>query len=235
MSPRPRRRPEFDVSPRAPERNRDVVRPPGAGSDYRHGNRRLLFPGRGGRAQRGATPLRARRIVVVGTMASDPYAGMAWMHMQFAAGLRRLGHDVYYFETTSSWPYDPIQQARVCCSEYAVSYLARVAEKFGLADRWAYRRSYGDKAWFGLDRSRAEELLANADVVFSITGSTRLAEEGLEVGRLVYVCTDPVVHDVRFAQDDEDVRTLIEEHDDVVTFGLNIGNSDCSLPPLPHL
>src|SRR5437660_6175254 len=90
------------------------------------------------------------RIVVVGTLASDPYAGMAWMHMQITAGLRRLGHDAYYFEMTSAWPYDPIRGARVCDSDYAVPYLARVAEGFGLAGRWAYRRSYGDGAWFGL-------------------------------------------------------------------------------------
>ena len=52
---------------------------------------------------------------------------MAWMHMQIAKGLQRLGHDVYYFETTSTWPYDPVRQARVCDSDYAVPYLARVA------------------------------------------------------------------------------------------------------------
>ncbi len=50
------------------------------------------------------------RIIVVGTLASNPYAGMAWMHMQIAVGLRRLGHDVYYFETTSAWPYDLVRQ-----------------------------------------------------------------------------------------------------------------------------
>ena len=49
------------------------------------------------------------RLVVLGTLASNPYAGMAWMHMQITAGLRRLGHDAYYFETTSTWPYDPIR------------------------------------------------------------------------------------------------------------------------------
>ena len=99
--------------------------------------------------------MKARRIVVVGTLASDPYAGMAWMHMQIVVGLRRLGHDVYYFETTSAWPYDPIRGARVSDSAYSLAYLARVAESFGLGDKWAYRRSYGDKAWFGLDRHRA--------------------------------------------------------------------------------
>ncbi|PYT36303.1 MAG: hypothetical protein DMG58_00005, partial [Acidobacteria bacterium] len=99
--------------------------------------------------------MKPRRIVVIGTLASDPYAGMAWMHMQIVAGLRRLGHDVYYFETTSSWPYDPTRRTRVRDSSYSVPYLARVAESFGIGDRWAYRRSYGDKTWFGMDRVRA--------------------------------------------------------------------------------
>src|ERR1041385_8551107 len=98
--------------------------------------------------------------------------------MQYALGLRRLGHDVYYFETSSTWPYDPIRNSRVNDSQYAVSYLAGVAEEFDFGARWADRRSYADKAWFGLEQRAAEELLAHADLVFSITGSTRLAEEG---------------------------------------------------------
>ena len=179
--------------------------------------------------------MKRRRIVVVGTLASNPYAGMAWQKMQFAVGLQRLGHDAYYFETTSSWPYDPICRSRVCNSDYAVCYLAQVCESFGLSERWAYRRSYSDKAWFGLSRAKAEELLAHADAVLNVTAATRFAEEGLKVGRLVYVGTDPVIHEMAFARGDHDIRTLIDEHDDLATFGENIGSPDCPVPPLPRL
>src|SRR5579871_3222820 len=96
-----------------------------------------------------------RQIVVVGTMGTHPYAGMAWMHMQIAAGLQRLGHDVYYMEVTSTWPYDPIRKRKVRDSNYTVPYVARIAAEFGLGDRWAYRRSYFDNEWFGLSRCRA--------------------------------------------------------------------------------
>lgn len=174
--------------------------------------------------------MKARRIIVAGTLASDPYAGMAWMHMQIVVGLRRLGHDVYYFETTSAWPYDPPRRTRVCDSAYSLAYLARVAESFGVGDKWAYRRSYSDKAWFGLDRRRAEELLAHADVVFNIAGATRLAEEGLKVGRLVFFGTDPVYHEIAYVNDDPDVRTLVDEHDEFVTYGENLGEPDCPVP-----
>ena len=176
-----------------------------------------------------------RRIVVLGTLASDPYAGMAWMHMQIAVGLQRLGHDVYYFETTSSWPYDPLRRSRVGDANYAVPYLAHVAESFGLGQRWAYRRSYGDKAWFGMTRQSGEDLLAHADAVINVTGSTRVAEEGLKVGRMVYLGTDPVVHEIGLLNGDEDVRTIIEEHHEFVTYGENIGTPACLVPPLPGL
>jgi hypothetical protein len=175
------------------------------------------------------------RLVVLGTLASDPYAGMAWMHMQIAAGLRRLGHEVYYFETTSAWPYDPIRLTRVCDSEYAVPYLERVVERFGFEGCWAYRRSYSDKAWIGMEKSRAEDLLAHADAVFNIAGATLLAEEGLRVGQLTYFGTDPVGDETRYAQDAPGVRARIEEHHAVVTYGENIGRPECPIPPLPRL
>lgn len=85
------------------------------------------------------------RVVVVGTLASIPYPGTAWMHMQITAGFRRLGHDAHCCETTSSWPYDPLRDHKVCDSDYAAPYLARVAESFGIGDRWAYRRSFSER------------------------------------------------------------------------------------------
>jgi hypothetical protein len=160
---------------------------------------------------------------------------MAWMHMQIVEGLRRLGHDAYYFEITSAWPYDPVRDTRVCDSDYAVPYLARVADSFGLADRWAYRRSCSDKEWFGMPRQRAEALLRNADVVFNVAGGTRLEKEGLEVKRLVYLGTDPCVHEIGYANGTEEAVTIVEEHDEYVTYGENIGTPCSPIPPLPRL
>jgi hypothetical protein len=172
---------------------------------------------------------------VLGSLASNPYAGMAWMHMQIAAGLRRLGHDVYYVEATTAWPYDPVRRVKVNDSDYAVPYLARVAERFGLADRWAYRRGYSDGAWLGPCRERAAELLAHADAVFNVTGATRPAVEGLTVGRLVYYGTDPLLHEIGYAAGNPVAKALVDEHQDCVTYGENIGTAACPVPPLPRL
>ncbi|HUR20474.1 MAG TPA: hypothetical protein VMZ90_06675 [Vicinamibacterales bacterium] len=179
--------------------------------------------------------MKPARLIVVGTLAANPYAGMAWMTMQITAGLRRLGHDVYYFETSSDWPYDPDRNSKVCDSEFAVPYLSRVAGGFGLDGRWAYRRSYLDRAWLGMDANRAESLLAEADAVFNVTGATQFAEDGLKVGRLVYLGTDPVWHEVTLAEGAGITASIVAEHDDVVTYGENIGTPASPIPPLPKL
>jgi hypothetical protein len=175
------------------------------------------------------------RLIVLGTLASNPYAGMAWMTMQITAGLRRLGHDAYYFETTSAWPYDPVRNSKVCDSDYSLPYLARVAEGFGLGDCWAYRRSYLDGEWFGLSQVKAEDLLAHADAVFNIAGATILSKEGLKVSRPIYFGTDPVLHEIGYARGDPQTQSIPAQHDAVVTYGENLGTPACPVPPLPRL
>lgn len=55
--------------------------------------------------------MKTRRIFILGTMASSPYASMAYMDMQITADPHRLRHNVYYFfEVTSNWSYDPVGQ-----------------------------------------------------------------------------------------------------------------------------
>jgi hypothetical protein len=160
---------------------------------------------------------------------------MAWMHMQIVAGLRRLGRDAYYFETTSAWPYDPERGRKVCDSDYAVPYLERVATSFGLDGCWAYRRSYLDGEWLGIPRARAEALLAGADAVFNVAASTPIWDEGLELGPLVYLGTDPVLDEVAYAGDEGGVRAWLDHHEAAVTYGENIGTPASPIPPLPNL
>jgi hypothetical protein len=179
--------------------------------------------------------MRPHRFVVLGTMASNPYAGMAWMHMQIAAGLKRLGHDVWYIEATSSWPYDPVRGSKVCDSDYAVPYLKRTAEAFGLEGRWGFRQSFLDGKWLGLEQSRAEELLTTSDAVLNVTGSTYLSREGLPAGRQVYLSTDPILPEVAYDARDPGTLTHLAEHRDSITYGENIGTPHCPLMPLPNL
>src|SRR4030095_12303281 len=145
------------------------------------------------------------RIGVVGTFANVPYAGMAWMHCQFLVGLAQLGHEVFYFETTSAWPYHPLDMTTTADPNYAVNYLERVLRGFGLEDRWAYRARYADGRWYGPLASQALELLRSADAVLNITGSTTPEEIGVPC-RLIYIGTDPVLQEFRIANGDTELR-----------------------------
>jgi len=175
------------------------------------------------------------RLIVVGTATANPYAGMAWMHMQIVVALRRLGHEVYYMEAGSSWPYDPIRETAVADSEYALPYLKRLAGYFDLEGHWAYRRSYSDKEWFGLSRMRAEDLLLHCDAVINVSGATRLKHEGLKVGPLVYLGTDPVETEIGCYNNDKRFDWVLDEHDLFATYGENIGTTHSPIPPLPRL
>jgi hypothetical protein len=175
------------------------------------------------------------RIVIVGTMASDPYAGLVWQSMQISQGLKQLGHDVYYFEITSTWPYNPVLYQRVNNADYAIPYLKNILRNFGFENRWAYRCSYSNNEWFGLSKSVAEDLLKKADLVFNISGSTKFPIEGIETGKLLYYSTDPVYSEISYAQGDTLIKEFVDEHDIIVSFGENIGKEDCLIPPLPNL
>jgi hypothetical protein len=171
-----------------------------------------------------------RRIVVVGTFANAPYAGMAWMHCQFLAGFAQLGHEVSYIETTSAWPYHPIDMTTTDDPTYALQYLGRVMQSFGLGERWAYRTAYSDGQWHGPLATEALDLLRSADAVLNITGSTTPEEIGVPC-RLVYIGTDPVLQEFRVANGDRELERRIAAHAAHFTYGENIGLPGCPVPP----
>jgi hypothetical protein len=175
---------------------------------------------------------RSRRIVVVGTFGNVPYAGMAWMHCQFLVGLARLGHEVSYIETTTAWPYHPIEMTTTDRPEYAVGYLSRVLDQFGLGDRWAYRAAYAGGDWQGPLSGGAPQLLRSADAVFNITGSTTPEEIGVPC-RLIHIGTDPVIQELQVANQDTALLARLQAHQAHFTYGENIGSPDCPVPLLP--
>ncbi len=79
------------------------------------------------------------RIVVSGLIAQYPLGGVTWDYLQYPLGLSRLGHDVYYFEDTGQWPYNPLEEGVAKSCDFNVRYLKDCLERFGLSGRWAYR------------------------------------------------------------------------------------------------
>src|SRR5581483_11838582 len=73
--------------------------------------------------------LKKQRIIVMGFMAGIPIAGVVWQHLQYIVGLQRLGHEVYYFEDSARYTYNPETWETLPDYEYAVKMLCDLAKR----------------------------------------------------------------------------------------------------------
>src|SRR5262249_53109827 len=79
------------------------------------------------------------RLVVLGMMGRSPFGGQTWLYLNWLRAFSRLGHDVWYVEDDSVWPYDPEQDTVTDDCRYAVRHIAGCLDRIGLSNRWAYR------------------------------------------------------------------------------------------------
>jgi hypothetical protein len=145
------------------------------------------------------------RIIVTGLIAQHPLlGGISWHYLQYVLGLKRLGHEVYYFEDSGQWPYNFDGGATgndwtsYDCSEN-VTYLNSLMRRFGLDNRWAYRFPIGDQ-WYGVSDNERAEILKRADILLNVSGSLEFPDNYQQIGRLVYIDTDTVFTQVSLAR-----------------------------------
>ena len=78
---------------------------------------------------------------ILGMMGRCPFGGQTWLYLNWLRGFQRLGHEVWYVEDDTTWPYDPARHDHRRPG-YAARYLAAPCPRIGLGDRWAYRPLY---------------------------------------------------------------------------------------------
>jgi hypothetical protein len=169
-------------------------------------------------------------LLVLGMMGRAPFAGQTWLYLNWLRGLSRLGHDVYYVEDDSVWPYDPVAETVTDDCRYAVRHIARSMEAIGLAGRWAFRLADRDGACWGMSETKLRERYRSCDALLNIVGATDLREDQLRAPRRVYVETDPVGSQLRLAQGDAHTREAFANHHAIATYGENYGAPDCGVP-----
>ncbi len=164
------------------------------------------------------------RIIVTGLIAQHPtLGGVTWDYLQYVLGLARLGHDVFYFEDSGEWPYnldggpggddwvarDPMDTVRP---------LAKVFERYGLSERWAYRFPVAPQ-WFGLSDQKRKEVLETADLLINVSGTIEHPEQYRDVRRLAYIDSDPGFTQAKLALQQEEFCRRVNAHDVHFTFG----------------
>jgi hypothetical protein len=170
------------------------------------------------------------RIIVTGLIAQYPLGGVTWDYFQYALGLARLGHEVYYFEDTGQWPYNPMEGGLGKDCDFNVGYLASLMSRYGLAEHWAYRFPWQSQ-WFGLSDAKRQEVIRSADLLINISGTLERPEEYRQVRRLAYIDSDPVFTQVKLARGQLDFRKWIDLHDVQFSFGECLS---AAVPPTGH-
>ena len=170
------------------------------------------------------------KLVVLGMMGRVPFAGQTWLYLGWLRGLAALGHEVYYVEDDTVWPYDPEANAVTDDCGYAVRHIARSMEAIGLADRWAFRLAGRDGACWGMSHAAIADLYRSCDALLNIVGATDLREEHMLAPLRVYVETDPVTAELRLAAGDAHTAEAFENHHVLATYGENYGAPDCGVP-----
>jgi hypothetical protein len=174
-------------------------------------------------------PLHPEPVLVLGIVGQYPMAGVAWQAVHYLLGFQALGWDVYYVEDSGAPPYDPRAGGVTGESGYAVSYVADVMRRVGLADRWVYLDMVQNET-HGLSRARLDALYRDAAVIVNLCGATAPRDEHRQGARLVYVETDPVYEQLRIALGERSSLGFLAAHDVLFTYGENIGNPDCPVP-----
>jgi hypothetical protein len=170
------------------------------------------------------------RIVILGMMGRCPFGGQTWLYLNWMRAFSRLGHDVYYVEDDTVWPYDPKRNRVTDECDYATRHIADSVARIGLEGQWAFRLADRKDACWGMTSAALDELYRNCDVLLNIVGATDLRDEHLAAPLRIYVETDPVTAELRLASGDEHTRSAFDNHQQIFTYGENYGAADCGVP-----
>ena len=154
--------------------------------------------------------------VVSGMIAGDPHQGGAtWAVLQYALGLRELGHDVVVIEPVSA------------LTDESVEYARAVASRFGFVGRWALLEETSHST-AGLDYEALRAVAQRSDLLLNVSGM--LTDESLieRIPLRVYLDLDPAFIQLWHAVEGIDMH--LDAHTHFVTIGTNIGALDCTIP-----
>lgn len=171
------------------------------------------------------------RIVVLGYIVRGPVGGMAWHHLNYVAGLHRLGHEVLYLEDSddSAWScYNPATGETGADPSYGIAFIQEAFARLNLPAAWAYW-DQNTSRWFGPRGQDADAWCRSADLLISVSGINPLRPWTREIPRRVLVDTDPVFTQIRHLTD-AGARERAAAHNLFFTFGENFGRPGCLTP-----
>jgi hypothetical protein len=113
----------------------------------------------------------------------------------------------------------------------AAAFIDDVMRRFELGtDRWAFHALHENGECHGMSTGALRRLYREAALILNLHGATIPRAEHSETGRLVYVGTDPVAHEVEVHNGVQETIDYLAPHAAFFTWGENYGNADCGVP-----
>jgi hypothetical protein len=158
-------------------------------------------------------------VLVAGALANKPFnGGGAWERLSWAAGLRRLGCDVWFVEQIASALVEDSPNHE---------WFRAVTRRFGFDGHSALVADDGGRC-AGIPWRQLLDIAGSADLLVNLSGHLTLEPLFGRVRRKVYVDVDP-----GFTQcwhSDSATPFTVGGHDFYYTIGENIGSPDCPIP-----
>jgi hypothetical protein len=172
------------------------------------------------------------KILFAGIIARYPFGGVTWCSLMYLAGLRALGHEVFYLEDTGECVYDPVANTRAIDPQYGTTYINDALAAFGLEDRWSFVNY--DGTYYGRSRDEVRRFCADADLFLNLSGGSWFwRDEYARIPRKAFIDSDPAFTQLAIAKADPWYIEFFQGFDRLFTFGSNIGTPGSPVPTGP--
>jgi hypothetical protein len=169
-------------------------------------------------------------IIFAGIMGRYPYGGVAWCSLMYLLGLRRLGHQVWYFEDTLECNFDPIANTIDTNPSYAVDFIKSCLTPYGFGERWCYI-DYRGIDYYGHSRDAWIEVCKGADLFLNLSGGCwPWRDEYAAIPHSAFIDSDPGFTQFDILRRGPGQVDHFARYSALFTFGRNIGTPTCSVP-----
>lgn len=168
------------------------------------------------------------RIILNGSIAKYPVAGLVQFVLAWILGLKRLGHQVYFIEKCE-WEnacYDMEKKEMTNDASFGVGYLKRLFKNYDMDHNWCFKDIKGN--YFGMSKNALKRIFENADLYLDLEWTSW--EEGSEkVPVKAFFDGEPGWFQIKLHNMLEKGNSLLA-YDHYFTDGLNIGKPGNIIP-----
>jgi len=168
------------------------------------------------------------RILVLGYIIRAPYGGSCFHHLQYLLGLKKLGHEVYFYEDSNDYPGFDNEKSIETAQYLGFSFIKNLFSYYGLEGSWSFFNAKSN-TWYGLSKNKFLAFCSVADIVINISGVNPIREWFAKIPVRAFIDTDPTFTQIKHLTQPI-LNQLASDHTCHFSFAENIGNEKCLIP-----